>query len=237
MHTEDPGHWAHRGYQLDQVRWWQQTLVRIYTQVRELGIQGPSPQGLTARSRGSGPVRLPRPMRTDSKWASNHLLQTHESTIGCLSCGRTTRAKRQGRLQQWRRPCQPLKGHRQRLEHRHQPVWEGEWRCNRCPLKGSDLRRHGCLFRHPTGGRRYTSKRASMCGVREPTQMGSDVVASGQRAPKQAKLTECWARGKRPPGQSRISDFFVSASATGQAQSGGKRPPAHLVGAFKRPRR
>ena len=41
---------------------------------------------------------------------------------------------------------------------------------------------------------------------------------------------------KRPLGQTRISDFFAVAGEVAQVQFGGKRPPAHLVGAVKRPK-
>ena len=222
---------------MDQVRRRQQVLVRIYTQVRELGIQGPSPLGLTARSRGNGPARLPRTLRTDAKWSSKHRLQNHGSTIGCLACGRSTKAKRQGRLQQWRRPCLPLVSHLQRLERRHLLVWEGEWRCSRCPLKGKDLRKHGCIFRHPTGGKRFVSKRAGVHPPGGPLKRGSEFLAIGRNSCKQAKLTDCWAKGKRPLGQTSILDFFAEAGEVAWVQIGGKRPPAHLVGAVKRPRR
>ena len=236
MHTEDPGHWALWAFQLDQVRRQQQGLVRTYTQIRELGIQGPSPQGLTTRSKGNGPTRLPRGLRTEAKWEGKHMLQGHNSTIGCLSCGRTTRAKRQGRLQQWRRPCVPLASHRQRLERRHLLRWEGEWRCNRCPLKGKELRKHGCIFRHPTGGRRFRSKQGGVHPQGGPIKRGSDAHATGRNSCKQAKLSDCWAKSARPRGQTSLLDFFAGSGGVERVQFGGKRPPAHLVGAVKRPK-
>jgi len=183
-HVEDPGHWALWGHQLLLVREWQQTLVRIYTQVRELGIVGPSPKGVTERTRGAGPKRPPRTHRTDTKWEGNHCLQGFGSTMGCVSCGRTSCAKRQGRLQQWRRPCQPLKGHLRRLERKHQLRWQGEWLCSRCPLKGKDLRNHGCLFRHPTGGKRFTTKRSVDAGVGMVRKKGGRQSRSCTGAPE-----------------------------------------------------
>ena len=145
MHTEDPGHWALWDMQLAQVRRQQQDLVRTYTQIRELGIQGPSPQGLTIRRKANGPARLPRGLRTEAKWEGKHRLQEHNFTIGCLSCGRTTRAKRQGRLQQWRRDCTPLNRHAARLARRHKVTWAGRWGCTHCPRLGSRRSRHGCF--------------------------------------------------------------------------------------------
>ena len=232
-HIEDPGHWALWGHQLAQVREWQQTLVKIYTQVRDLGIVGPSPKGVAERTRGAGPKRLPKPQRTDSKSEGNR--QTQGDTTGCVSCGRTSRAKRQGRLQQWRRPCQPLKGHRRRLEHRHQLRWQGEWLCNRCPLTGKDLRNHGCLYRHPTGGRRYSSERRGV-GLTVQGKRGGDATFSVQGAPKQAKLAVMWAERSGPRGQTVLTQFFGKGQGRPFAEAGGKRPPGQLVGAVKRPK-
>ena len=76
-----------------------------------------------------------------------------------------------------------------------------------------------------------------MCGVVEGAKRGGDGGARGHRSAKQAKLTVCWTAGKRPAGQTRISDFFGSVCTVGQTQFGGKRPPAHLVGAVKRPKK
>ena len=84
--------------------------------------------------------------------------QTESETCVCV-CGRTSKARRQGRLQQWRRPCQPLAIHQRRLAHGHRPQWQGHWRCTQCPLRGPRLAKRPCLRMHPTGGRRATYKR------------------------------------------------------------------------------
>ena len=198
---------------------------------------GPSPKGVAERTRGAGPKRLPRAHRTDSKWEGNHRLQVFGSAVGCVSCGRTSRAKRQGKLQQLRRPCQPLKGHLRRLERKHQLRWQGEWLCNRCPLKGKDLRNHGCLFRHPTGGKRFTTKRSGDPGVCTVRKRGGDVGVPVQGPRKQAKLVEVWAQPSGPKGQTQLTHFFCSGQLGACARAGGKRPPGHLVGAVKRPKR
>ena len=66
-----------------------------------------------------------------------------------MHCGRTTRAARQGRLQQWRRTCVPLQVHARRLAQQHQLVWQGRWVCLRCPCEGKHLHKRGC---HPLLG-------------------------------------------------------------------------------------
>ena len=68
-------------------------------------------------------------------------------------------ARRHGRLQQWRRPCQPRTVHQRRLAQGHRPQWQGFWRCAQCPAQGPHLAKRLCLRMHPTGGRRATSKR------------------------------------------------------------------------------
>ena len=130
--------------------------MRVYTEVRKLGV----PQGLTTRGMDIGPANQPRKTRTEERWQSKRTLVSQGSTTACTSCGRTSKALRQGRLQHWRRPCEPLKSHQARLDGERKVKWIGHWGCARCPFKGACLGSHGCLFRHPTGGRRYSSKKA-----------------------------------------------------------------------------
>ena len=66
-----------------------------------------------------------------------------------MHCGRTTRAARQGRHQQWRRTCVPLQVHARRLAQQHQLVWQGRWGCLRCPCEAKHLHKRGC---HPLLG-------------------------------------------------------------------------------------
>ena len=133
-------------------------------------------------------------------------------------------------------PCQPLKVHRRRLERRHQLRWQGEWACSRCPLKGKDLQKHGCLFRHPTGGKRFTTKRSGDSMADAARKRGVDSGGSRQRPQKQARLDVFWAQSHSPKGQTLLSHFFGAGQPGASLAVGGKRPPAHLVGAVKRPK-
>ena len=142
------------------IRRWQQHLVRIYKHYRLLPkFGGTAPPGLQPRQRPQGPARQPRTQRTDAMWQGQHVLRHHHHTAGCSRCGRSSKAQRQGRLQQWRRPCQPLGVHLRRLAHGHKPQWQGHWRCLLCPLRGAHLAKRQCLRMHPTRGRRATFKR------------------------------------------------------------------------------
>ena len=63
----------------------------------------------------------------------------------CLRCGRTTRARRQGQLQQWRRLCRPIQTHLARLERGHTMQWMGVWSCRVCATPGDMLARKVCV--------------------------------------------------------------------------------------------
>ena len=127
--------------------------------MRSLGLAGQKANGLTDRHRPAGPKGLPRTVRTNNLWERQHLLIRHPRGTACIRCGRTTVANRQGRLQQWRRDCTPLTIHTTRLARRHKVTWAGQWGCTHCPLTGNRLSRHGCFATHPTGRKRYPSKK------------------------------------------------------------------------------
>ena len=159
-HGEDPGAVALYHYRSLCIRRWQHHLLRVYKLYRLLPkFGGGAPPGLQGRHRPQGPARQPRKQRTDDHWNRQHVLRYHHHTAGCSRCGRTSKAQRQGRLQQWRRPCQPLGVHLRRLAHGHKPQWQGHWRCLMCPLRGAHLAKRQCLRMHPTGGRRASFKR------------------------------------------------------------------------------
>ena len=159
-HIDDPGAVVLYHFRSMLIRQWQQHLLRVYKLYRILPkFGGTVPPGLHSRNRPQGPKRQPRSQRTDAYWHSQHVLRHHHHTAGCSRCGRTSRAQRQGRLQQWRRPCHPLAIHLRRLAHGHRPQWQGHWRCLMCPLRGAHLAKRPCLRMHPTRGRRATFKR------------------------------------------------------------------------------
>ena len=159
-HVDDPGAVALHHYRSLCIRRWQQHLLRVYKLYRIIPkFGGAAPPGLHSRHRPQGPRRQPRTQRTDDLWHRQHVLRHHHHTAGCSRCGRTSKAQRQGRLQQWRRPCQPLSVHLRRLANGHRPQWQGHWRCLMCPLRGAHLAKRPCLRMHPTRGRRATFKR------------------------------------------------------------------------------
>ena len=119
---------------------------------------GPSPQGLSRRVRPYGPRHLPLRVRTDLHWTARHILIQVGHTQACLRCGRTTGTSRQGRLQQWRRPCNPIPLHRRRLEQGHCLYWDGKWHCQYCTTAPHRLTHTRCRYQHPTGHIRYTTK-------------------------------------------------------------------------------
>ena len=150
MHHEDPGALVLFQYRVARVVLWQTYLLRLYIQYRSLPkFVGAVLPGLHPRSRPQGASNLPRTVRTDLHWKARHAITTHPQGDACVHCGRTTRAARQGRLQQWRRTCFPLQVHQRRLAHQHRLVWQGRWLCSRCPCAGRYLHKRGC---HPLRG-------------------------------------------------------------------------------------
>ena len=155
MHTEDPGSLALFQYRSRIVRLWQAHLVRLYMRFRMLpkfrGIVAP---GLHTRRRPQTAPHMARSVRTDLRWQAQHVLSHCAQGAACVRCGRVTRALRQGRLQQWRRPCVPLRVHALRLQHGHNPSWSGVWGCTLCQCTGSQLHKRGCHpLRRPPSGR------------------------------------------------------------------------------------
>ena len=159
-HQEDPGSLALYRYRRYHIERWQKYLVRVYTLYRALPVfGGVAPAGLQTRLRAEGPRPLARRIRTNRHWQSQHQLRHHFHTAGCERCGRSSCARRQGRLQQWRRPCHILPSHQRRIHRGHRPQWQGQWICIRCPLRGGRLLKQACPRLHPSGGRRATTKR------------------------------------------------------------------------------
>ena len=108
-----------------------------------------------------------------------HTLTLHEAGQACLRCGRTTVAARQGRLQQWRRPCQPLGIHRRRLARGHCLYWDGDWHCQYCATLPHRLTRTPCRAAHPTAHRRYRVKGAEVrANRRQGTAMAESDTSS-----------------------------------------------------------
>ena len=65
---------------------------------------------------------------------------------------------------------------------------------------------------------------------------GVDSGGSRQRPQKQARLDFIWGQPRSPKGQTLLSHFFGGGQLGASLAVGGKRPPAHLVGAVKRPK-
>lgn len=61
-----------------------------------------------------------------------------------MSYGRVSRSGRQGRFQQWRRPCHIIHVHARRRDQSHDLEWDGLWRCARRDLGRSRLPKHRC---------------------------------------------------------------------------------------------
>ena len=194
------------------IRQWQQYLIRAYKLFRLLPkFGGPATAGLQRRHRAPGPSNLPRTDRTDAHWEGHHRLRHHHNTAGCSRCGRISKARRQGRLQQWRRPCQALAVHQRRLNRGHRPQWQGHWRCTQCPLRGPNLAKRPCLRMHPTGGRRATFKRPpwTMFPRRRPAR---DSASSELSAPPTSKRPRMQDSDLPPPRGEIDHNIIITAT-------------------------
>lgn len=109
---ENPGEqvlWRHRKHHIAE---WQHYFLGCYNVVRAATAHGgANPAGLQTLVRASAPAALPRVRR------------------GVL----------QGRLQHWRRACEPLRVRIRRRAQMHHLEWAGAWRCPRCDLAGVRL--------------------------------------------------------------------------------------------------
>ena len=157
-------------------------VYKLYRIIPKFG--GTAPPGLHSRNRPQGPRRQPRTQRTDDLWHRQHVLRHHHHTAGCSRCGRTSKAQRQGRLQQWRRPCQPLAVHLRRLAHGHRPQWQGHWRCLMCPSVGRIFQNapvFACVLRGVGGRHSNVHHGRYFPGAPKPLRCGRQHFSSRRR--------------------------------------------------------
>jgi len=146
MHQEDPSYWALHAFRGRAIRGWQLHLLGIYRNLRQRKVcSEPAGPGLALRIRPQGPVAQPRALRTECGVMRKHHVVHDAQGSACLKCGRTTRAARQGQLQQWRRQCQPIHIHRARLERGHTMQWAGKWSCQFCKSPREVLSKRVCV--------------------------------------------------------------------------------------------
>ena len=179
----------------------------------------------------------PRKQRTEDRWQGKHSLATWGNTSACTNCGRTSVATRQGKLQQWRRPCIPLDSHRARQEGRHVLGWSGEWFCKNCPIKGKNLGKHGCIGRHPTGRKRFRTKQPAIGPQGGPPSLFGGPKGESDLCKEVQRKRVCGGvlSQQQPKRQCLIGDLFdtgrsADAGATTERGAVGKRPAAHLAG-------
>jgi ribonuclease HI len=183
-HVEDAGAHALYGFRMLQVVEWQRHLLKIYHRMLQAMPKGKPDAGLVRRIRRPEPDKCPRKQRTDALCKSGHAIVVSHSSEACMRCGRTTRAGRQGRLQQWRRPCHPLDRHKKALALGHLLVWSGSlWECETCSAKGRFLGQvmctdHKVVALRGSGLRGDTGKGqkrlASFCGEPSDKVEGTD---------------------------------------------------------------
>ena len=89
----------------------------------------------------------------------------------------------------------------------------------------------------PLGARDSPPSAVAIRGLALSGKGGGDVGVPVQGPRKQAKLVEVWAQPSGPKGQTLLTHFFCSGQLGACARAGGERPPGHLVGAVKRPKR
>ena len=207
MHTEDPGALILFQHRSRIVKLWQAHLVRLYMRYRTLPkFHGSVAPGLHTRTRAQGATHMPRCVRTDLRWQAMHAITHCDQGDACVRCGRISRARRQGRLQQWRRPCAPLQVHARRLHLGHNPVWSGVWGCSACACPGNQLHKRGC---HPLR-RPRPSNGPSDPG---PPADGDDPDDDPQGPPKRHRHTRMPAGTLSVGAQSTLSSWI-------------RRPPA-----------
>ena len=178
MHIEDPRALILFQHRSRIVKLWQAHLVRLYMRYRTLpkfrGIVAP---GLHARTRPSGPPHLPRRLRTDLRWQAQHHITHCDQGDACTRCGRISRARRQGRLQQWRRRCVPLQVHARRLHMGILPYGRG----------------FGGVRFAPALGTSFTSAGAT------PSSDPDPMLCPPTRAPTTVRTTPVIPRGPKGP--------------------------------------
>jgi hypothetical protein len=128
------------GFRMMEVVEWQKHLLRTYHSLLRAIPKVKPVAGLIRRNRLVAPGRCSRAQRTEDSCKAGHAVLSSHGWEACLRCGRTTRARRQGRLQQWRRPCHPLERHRKAMALGHSLVWAASaWECATCAGRGKQL--------------------------------------------------------------------------------------------------
>jgi ribonuclease HI len=184
-HVEDAGAHALFGFRMLQVVEWQKHLLRVYHRMMQAMPKSKPNAGLIQRIRRPDPSRCPRKQRTEALCKSGHAIVALQGSEACMRCGRTTQAGRQGRLQQWRRPCLPLVRHSKALSQGHLVVWSGSlWRCRTCSAQGKCLGQVLCADHKSVGTRGTGQQENSKTGQKRLTSMWGElsVLREGSEA-------------------------------------------------------
>ena len=114
--------------------------------------------------------------------------------------------------------------------------WQWEWLCNKCPLKGKNLPNHGCLHRHPTGGRRYTSKRSGKLGDTSPRKRGATSLFLYRVLQNRRSLSNVGPRAVVQRGRQCSRSFLASAMSARPRRLGARDRQAIWSGSSSGPK-